>query len=574
MIEIFLDNRPVFRSDSKELKISCENPSLTESGSYTLEVEFPLSIPQNLAVFGHISRIDIKKNPQHFTARIRAAGKEMFNGSAILTGVTQDTVKVQLVGGNAEANFFYRYEEQYVDELPFDVVDLQAVAVENGANLSNESLTKEEKVALFGGIGVPKYYMQVPTYDSTNDYYLNLYKKDTLGVWVDIFLMGHRTKAPSFLWVLRSVIEAMGYHVTRCDYDETPVQHMYIAYSGSMAGPGSSIQLSDAKILQQVLPHWKVQDFISQVQDFLNCTVEFLSVGKEARIIRNIPANRQIQVLNVVDEFNVEISEDDNNDEGILGTSTPYYSTVDSKLKDVWEYFEHKSFNTMQEVEAYAETLSEEEKCKILFETPTGTMFWDKHINFGGLGVWRSLTPHIGIWRGEKKLKELKINSAFFPGVSGYNGTVAVPMTWSEEMGETSIWQAVDDDADYGNPHEDKEDAMYVMYVYPGQLTNGGIPWPTGSTVVYPGDNQGCWTMDLHLSAPSQQFSIGDLHSTALKPQDKVLQHFSFLSDEVPDVSSVFFIHGKRYMARKIEYSLKDDGVNPLMTGEFYELES
>lgn len=587
MIEIFIDNKPAYASSTKELKINYENPTITESGAYTLEVEFPLNIPQNLDVFGQISRIDVRKSRKTFPARILVNGKEVLNGTAILVGVTQESAKVQLVGGNSETNFFYKYEEQYVDELPFGDIDLLAIAVENGADLS-ASLSKEEQVNAYGGVGISKYYMRVPTYNETADTHLNAYKYYNHDRWQDADPFSEKTKAPSFLWVLRSVLAAMGYKVTQCDYDTLPVQHMYLASGVIMAGADQSISISDAEVLRMTLPHWKIQEFIIQVQDFLNCTIEFLNAGKEVRILRNVPSTRKIRQLAVTDVFSVEINDENDNDTGTIGSTTPYFKNIVEGRKEIWEFFQHRYFDSVGEMVQYAETLSEAERCKTIFETPEYTLYWSKSVNYSvnGQGVWLSLSNYIGEWKGAKRLKELKICPVKILG-GGDRGTVSLPVPWNKFVEDTKIWEAIDNGADYGNPLEDKEDAIYLMYVYPGQMTNGGIPWPTGCISVIPDGNAALpniiptisevseWNFRLHRSAyPEHQFSIGDLFNKALKPQDTVLHRFSFVLEEIPEISDIFLINNKYYLAKKIEFSLKDDGINPLMTGEFYELES
>ena len=51
MIRIIVDNKEVY-TDSQQLKITRENPFIKTGTDFTLDVSFPLSIPENLRAFG------------------------------------------------------------------------------------------------------------------------------------------------------------------------------------------------------------------------------------------------------------------------------------------------------------------------------------------------------------------------------------------------------------------------------------------------------------------------------------------------------------------------------------------
>ena len=49
---------------------------------------------------------------------------------------------------------------------------------------------------------------------------------------------------------------------------------------------------------------------------------------------------------------------------------------------------------------------------------------------------------------------------------------------------------------------------------------------------------------------------------------------FRFISDRVPDPASLFLIRNRRFVCDKIEATITADGLQPLLTGYFYELEA
>ena len=48
----------------------------------------------------------------------------------------------------------------------------------------------------------------------------------------------------------------------------------------------------------------------------------------------------------------------------------------------------------------------------------------------------------------------------------------------------------------------------------------------------------------------------------------------SFLADDLPDVKSVFIIHGKRYLCAEIKVEITTDGMSQLKKGTFYRVTS
>jgi hypothetical protein len=47
---------------------------------------------------------------------------------------------------------------------------------------------------------------------------------------------------------------------------------------------------------------------------------------------------------------------------------------------------------------------------------------------------------------------------------------------------------------------------------------------------------------------------------------------FSFLADEIPNVRSLFYIKGQRYLCEKITATFTEDGMSQLLKGIFYKV--
>ena len=81
-VKLLLDNQEVITDSSQEIKITRENPYITLSDSYTLDVAIPLSILQNRKFFGSIQRIEKKREYREFACRLYCANALLMEGTA------------------------------------------------------------------------------------------------------------------------------------------------------------------------------------------------------------------------------------------------------------------------------------------------------------------------------------------------------------------------------------------------------------------------------------------------------------------------------------------------------------
>ena len=117
MIELFLDNKPAVLRDNASIKLTRENAYFTKCGSYTYDVELPLQCVENRAIFGSINRKDVATIAQELHAVLRVDNVVLLDGKAVVNHVTDSAVKVQLLGGNSEMNFYAKGSELFIDEL-------------------------------------------------------------------------------------------------------------------------------------------------------------------------------------------------------------------------------------------------------------------------------------------------------------------------------------------------------------------------------------------------------------------------------------------------------------------------
>ena len=79
------------------------------------------------------------------------------------------------------------------------------------------------------------------------------------------------------------------------------------------------------------------------------------------------------------------------------------------------------------------------------------------------------------------------------------------------------------------------------------------------------GESKG-WSLSLVQRAT---YGLNAFHNKSVI-DDKDCMEIKFRSSTIPDPSKIFIFHGKRFVCSKIEVEIKDDGIEPIMTGSFY----
>lgn len=540
MIEIYLDGKRVVH-DGKDIKIIKENPFFTQAGSYTLKISLPLHIFDNRKVLGDIDKIIVSKTIRHYHAKIILNNKEIFDGSAILCTANGTVAEIQLVGGNSEVNFYYKYEKTYIDELPFENVDFEKIA---------RAVNAENEISDLGyDRGIKGRWALIDSYDTVNDRLLN---RQGIGV---------PAVSPAFLFTFFSIITSMGYSITKCDYIREPFEDIYILSGATVE---NDWKMED--VLRRTLPHWTVKDFMTEVQNLLNCTVEFKEKERTVQIICNAVNVAEVSSIEVTDDFSTEIKE--NEHEKTICSSNIAYGNISDGQAEAWpksihEDFEHKLFKNLEELRAYVSIHGEEAQkyilscpeCNAVYRLSDNTLICNDYYGMKYTGSDESvdlkISPAVSKWVDTQGIHTSTLQ------VSGPNANVA---------GETVMpHQVLLDDASYETKGNEKADEMLLVQTkkwVPGMQEYLGLSLHA-STDDYP-------SVFVRKTGPT----IGDLHKFPLKIKDNILYKYKVLSKSVPEVTGIFCIRSKRYLCKKIEYTIKENAIHEIMDGEFYEIES
>lgn len=342
MIHIYLNNTEVYPEKDTSIKITRENPVLTGSGSYTLDVNIPLSYSDNKKFFGALDRIETLKEYKTYSAELRDDNRTLLIGTAVLTKVTESAASVQILAGNSNVRFWNNADTQFIDQYDLNTdggvdivtdwlnrwgfVRLDATAYDDWAGVQwmKQGLTYAQAAAFWGVEGK---FTAAPFIDSGKEdvegasptyRWGNFTKKNARN---NSYQFMFKTPHPNLLYVVRKLCELRGYAVDLSYLQNTWAKDIYIA----SAIPTTSIAMT--------LPHWSVKEFFDQFCKLFNVTMMFDDVKMTMSFVDNRSFfSRLIEVSDIEDIFDNEI--EDSGDANIMFSNIGYAES-NNKMQNV-----------------------------------------------------------------------------------------------------------------------------------------------------------------------------------------------------------------------------------------------
>lgn len=311
MIHCIINGSTVYPSTADKIKVTLNNPYIEDSGSYTYDVTFPMSVHENQKLFANIHRIDVHKRHAAFDdCKLYADNILFMSGKGIITSVTESEVKLQIVGGKSRIKYDSKLETRFIDEIsyPTDAADIISPLDTRETFHEARSLRLDtykgttlypdytHVYALSSSWGI-----YVPVYDEAEDIVVNRHayhfgpRTTTNGAV--IYDVGYITIdalaiQPQLMAVLRQVLQSEGY-MPIVMIEEANLSNLYIA---------NTRKTTD---VAKALPHWSVYTFLDEVAKLLNIVYEFNSETKECTIY---PAQWQSRKAAVAPEMLYEYS--------------------------------------------------------------------------------------------------------------------------------------------------------------------------------------------------------------------------------------------------------------------------
>ena len=120
MLLCTLDGKKGYPSTKNNIKVTLENPFVKDSGTYSYDIIFPMEIDANRRLFANVHRLDVQKTATTFEqCLLYVDNRLVMQGKGIITAITNDTVKVQIVGGKSRIKYNSKFENHYIDEIDY-----------------------------------------------------------------------------------------------------------------------------------------------------------------------------------------------------------------------------------------------------------------------------------------------------------------------------------------------------------------------------------------------------------------------------------------------------------------------
>lgn len=311
-MRILINKKEAVIKKGSSFEFISENRYFTGSDSYTLAIEFPLAdCPQNTKIFGHINRKDIESKQYLFDCEI-FAGKFYKSGSVTITEINEKTVKCQFLEGRSVQNYDNTLDDIYINEL--------ALGYWPDA-YSNSSVAEQFLIS-----EIPT-YTAIPWVNNTSGNLQNAiqYNGSVLN-WHPDFVQSEEKRVsfcPFLIYIFKKIFDALEYTYDIQAWEASRFKWLLICN----CVPGAWRQTN----WNYVLPHWTINEFLEEIEKFMNCQFEIDNVNKHVKM--SFPstesASRNIVKIKVHNEITATKTDEDESDyEENMGKA---YAQVDSE---------------------------------------------------------------------------------------------------------------------------------------------------------------------------------------------------------------------------------------------------
>ena len=343
-MEIVINGKIAVLKRNTSFDFVSENFLFTGSDSYTLTITFPLKdCPQNVAIFGLVSRKDVDKDNIIYDCLIRDKGFAKA-GAITITEINDVEVKTQFLEGRSVQNFDTSFDDIYLNNLRLGYPAERRQSMVTPAN---------------AWMQYPLCYaVALPWVNNTSGNIQNEAKFEN-GVWSWV---GDKTLSfqPYLLYLLDRICNAVGYTY---DFDEIESSEMrYLLVCNCLPAVWSANDYAYA------LPHWSLTEFFEELENFLygEFSIDHATKHIDFHFSKTVITNRApVYIEKVVNAYTVNVSRDKNCD--YIGVKNIKYAENDNRFwpyRDcAWFIRENKDdavvYDTLAELLTFAATLKE-----------------------------------------------------------------------------------------------------------------------------------------------------------------------------------------------------------------------
>lgn len=572
MTILYINGIEAIVPEETNMEIEFENPFFSSASTYTLDVELPM--PENIKIFGAVQRIDTKKKRKTYKAKLISNGIVILTGSAVVVGVTDAEIKVQLMSGNSELNFQLN-EEVYLDEI--DTQGTKGVYL--GIKYNDDWYQRI-------GYNIDGYHWAVNyTYPMMNIYY---YLYSVVNKIINRYGYKTRKSILESTWMRKIVIFGVHGAVTsdeESDDNKKSEQNNFNSLNSITHWP-SKISLD--------MPHWTLKEFFSNLEKFASVIIKVDENTKEVDILdsKDYFSQEAETIDYVLDEYETEIDDEANEEstmEGNIAYDFPsdYVDNYQKLSDDVLNNTKKVKKNTVEEIKNQW-ALDGKPVDRIYMAENRSFITKDKE--FTEVDIWGDLIrdetdedktklkiipasiiqENVGLyefindWWGSEKKCDMTAN------VIKSNINIVNSTEWI-----TNIQGFIDDDDSINN--ESDKDVMEVVLVDDTTIKTkkGTYTWPMpfidySQTVENQLNEYEKCSLSLKNTCDN---SIGKRILDQLTIDTKVVYTFTFKLNKVPDLTKPFIIKNQRYVAKELKTTITGKGWDHIFSGDFYRFD-
>lgn len=413
MIHLEINSLPAVLKDNLSFKLTSCNPYFANTSTFSYELELPMTAPQNRAIFGNISRRDCPKQSAELDAVLYDGTVKLMSGKAKVITVTDQAVKVQLLGHASAYNYDSDMNETYIDELEMgDWYNL----LYGGAPYSQPQYGSAWLIALANRV----------------------YALDTLGLFYDGWINGQydgyacvfypvvnstnsvtcnefvfREKTPGSLdFRLEYPYSPPGdssQHVGLPQVKVAPQPKLWFMSKLIAAATGYTLHDSDNALLSdgllrrvfiananihvradRCLPHWTVAEWWSNLEAAFGVVMVIDDSNKSLKLVKRadrygLSAGNSVVIDDVLDEYSVDMDSDNaketsSGNTGFADFDTSPWTRIPDELRSAVQ-LEHVEYATLADLAAaVADGSLEWDKSKIYIAGDGRHYVWDSNI--------------------------------------------------------------------------------------------------------------------------------------------------------------------------------------------------
>lgn len=258
MTQLFIDGQEVVLSETFELELITENPYFTRRGEYTYDIDIDLKNTTNRKIYHNINRPDVTQTITNRSAVLLSGPIEIISGVEVILAVENNIAKIQIVAGNSQLN--YEGGDNNIRNMKLDSI----------------ALTEEEAIKTLFGTYPQHQVVYTPIINNVNSEGKNeLLNKVRVGE--DILFTKEQSISPQYylLYVIENLISKLGFSKGINELETDPLwSRIFIINPYDQTTP-----------LQDLLPDWTINEFIEQIELYLNCIISIDKVSNTFNIV-------------------------------------------------------------------------------------------------------------------------------------------------------------------------------------------------------------------------------------------------------------------------------------------------